>query len=149
MAGRQILPDVPRLIQLMEKPGMTHQKIADMFGVSRQAVTLKLKGATTSRTFRRDWPWDVQPRHKAGWLYDSISFWAVSRSKERPLTQRQQAQLAQFMDMLDQMGEQAGVDYVVDYYPDSAAGFLLRPRRAGDDPDSVLGTPSPRESVSA
>lgn len=128
------MPDVPRLLQLVDK-GMTHQQIADMYGVSRQAVTLKLKGATAPRLFRRDWPWDVQPRHKTGWLYEAISFYMISTTKERPLTERERQRLAAFMDMLETMpGE-----YVVDYYPDTASGFRLRQRRPDDDAESVIG----------
>ena len=126
MAGRKILPDVARLLQHVDR-GMTHQQIADMYGVSRQAVTLKLKGATTPRVFRRDWPWDVQPRHKAGWLYEAISFYVVAQTKERPLTDRQRQRLTAFLDMLDRLPG----DFVVDYYPDSAVGFRLRERRPG------------------
>ncbi|MEU7814053.1 hypothetical protein [Pseudonocardia sp. NPDC049154] len=135
MAGRKILPDVPRLLQLVDR-GMTHQQIAEMFGVSRQAVTLKLKGATTPRVFKRDWPWEVQPRHKTGWLYEAISFYTVSQTKERPLTERQRQRLTSFLDMLDKLPG----DYVVDYFPDTAAGFRLRERRASDDPNSVLAS---------
>lgn len=140
MAGRKILPDVPRLLQLVDR-GMTHQQIAEMFGVSRQAVTLKLKGATTPRVFKRDWPWEVQPRHKTGWLYEAISFYTVSQTKERPLTERQRQRLTSFLDMLDKLPG----DYVVDYFPDTAAGFRLRERRASDDPKSVLAGANPRE----
>ncbi|GAY07507.1 helix-turn-helix domain-containing protein [Pseudonocardia sp. N23] len=128
------MPDVPRLLQLVDKD-MTHQQIADMFGVSRQAVTLKLKGATAPRMFRRDWPWDVQSRHKSGWLYEAVSFYQAARHKERPLTDRQRQRLSSFLDMLDRLPG----DYVVDYYPDTAAGFRLRERRASDDPNSLLG----------
>lgn len=135
MAGRKILPDVPRLLQLVDK-GMTHQQIGDMFGVSRQAVTLKLRGATTPRFFRRDWPWNVQTRHKTGWLYEAISFYMISKSKERPLAERERQRLAAFLDMIDKMSG----DYVIDYYPETAEGFKLRERRATDDPDSVIGT---------
>jgi hypothetical protein len=140
MAGRKILPDVPRLLQLIDKD-MTHQQIADMYGVSRQAVTLKLKGATEPRNHRRDWPWEVQPRHKVGWLYQAISFYQVSRTKERPLTQRERQRLSVFMDTMDGF-RASGRDMVVDYFPDTAAGFLLRERTEDDDPDSLLGAAS-------
>lgn len=147
MAGRRILPDVPRLLQLVDK-GLTHQQIADMHGVSRQAVTLKLKGATEPRNYRRDWPWEVQPRHKVGWLYQAISFYQVSRTKERPLTQRERQRLSVFLDTMDGF-RASGRDMVVDYFPDTAAGFLLRERMEGDDPESLLGTATQQTRESA
>lgn len=136
MAGRRLLPDVPRLLQLVSKD-MTHQQIADLYGVSRQAVTLKLKGAVEPRFSRRAWPWEIQPRHKTGWLYEAVSFYVVSQSKERPLSERERQRLGSFMDMMDRLPG----DYVVDYYADTAAGFRLRARRDTDDPDSLLGAP--------
>lgn len=136
MAGRRILPDVPTLLRHIDK-GMTHGDIGDMYGTSRQAVTLKLKGVTEPRTHRRDWPWDVQPRHKRGWLYSAISDYTVARTKERVLTKREQQRLSSFMDMMDRLDG----DYVVDYYPDTAVGFGLREREERDDPESLLGSP--------
>lgn len=138
MAGRKILPDVPRLLQLVDK-NMTHQEIADMFGTSRQAVTLKLKGATNPRNFRREWPWEVQPRHKTGWLYRAISYYTIAQTKERPLTEPERQRLSAFLETMDSF-RAAGRDMVVDYYPDTAAGFLLRERVEGDDPESLLGS---------
>lgn len=135
MAGRRILPDVARLLQLTDR-GMTHQQIADLYGVSRQAVTLKLKGAVEPRLHRRAWPWEVEPRHKTGWLYEAVSYYVVSQTKERPLTVRERQRLSSFMDMMDRLSG----DFVVDYYADTAAGFRLRERRATDDPDSLLGS---------
>lgn len=134
MAGKKILPDVPTLLRHKEK-GMTDREVADLYGVSRQAVTLKLKGARESRMYRRDWPWEVQSRHKRGWLYEALSAWMVARHKERPLDRRETQRMTALLDMLDSLpGE-----YVVDYYPDEAIGFRVRPRLEDDDPDSLLG----------
>lgn len=143
MAGRRILPDVPTLLRQVDR-GMTHQEIADMYGTSRQAVTLALRGAVAPRVHRRSWPWEVQPRHKTGWLYEAISFYVVAQTKERPLTERQRQRLTSFMDMMERLPG----DLVVDYYPDSAVGFRLRERQDTDDPDSLLATGKPETSTS-
>lgn len=143
MAGRRILPDVPTLLRQVDR-GMTHQEIADTYGVSRQAVTLALKGAVTPRVSRRTWPWEVQPRHKSGWLYEAISFYMIAQTKERPLTERQRQRLTSFMDMIDRLPG----DLVVDYYPNSAAGFRLRERQDTDDPDSLLAAGEPEATTS-
>src|SRR5690606_18755424 len=148
MPARKILPDVPKLLQLVDR-GMTHQQIADLYGTSRQAVTLKLKGATVPKAHRHDWPWEVQPRHKSGWLYQAISYWKIAQEKERPLTERERQRLSSFLNMLESLPG----DYVVTYVPDSASGFRLRPRTRGDDPNSILATeeahvPDPRPAPS-
>jgi hypothetical protein len=137
MPAQRRLPPRPKLLQLRDQ-NLTHQQIADMYGVRRQAVTLALKGVEAPKARQRDWPWDVQGRHKTGWLYEAISFYSVAMSKERPLTERQRQRLAAFMTMVDRLPG----DFVVDYYPDTAAGFRLRERRDTDDEDSLLGSPS-------
>lgn len=137
MAGRRMLPDVPTLLRHIDK-GLTHGEIGELYGTSRQAVTLKLKGVVSPQSHRRDWPWEVQPRHKQGWLYTAISNYTVARSKERVLSKREQQRLSAFLDMLDRLEG----DYVVDYFPDTATGFELRPRAPErDDPDSIIGVP--------
>lgn len=137
MAGRRLLPDVPTLLRHVEK-GMTHQEIGDLYGTSRQAVTLKLKGVTEPRPHKRDWPWDVQTRHKRGWLYLALSYYTIAQTKERVLRKQEQHTLSAFMEMMESFDG----DFVVDYFPDTAVGFQLRPRIEGhDDPDSLVGVP--------
>lgn len=135
MANRGLLPDVPRLLQLKQK-GHTDAEIGKMFGVSRQAVSLKLRGATEPKYRRREWPWNVDTRHKIGWMYEGVSYYVASQTKGQALTQRQSQHLASFMDMMDRMD-----GYVVDYYPETSQGFRLRKRRPTDDPASLLAKP--------
>lgn len=137
MAGRRLLPDVPTLLRHVDQ-GMTHQEIGKLYGTSRQAVTLKLQGATEPRNHRREWPWDVQTRHKKGWFYLALSYYQIAQSKERPLRKQEQHTLSSFLDMMDSYGGQ----YVVDYDPNTAVGLHLRPRDPErDDPESLIGVP--------
>lgn len=137
MAGQRLLPDVPTLLRHVDQ-GMTHKEIGELYGVSRQAVTLKLKGAVEPRTNRREWPWEVQTRHKRGWLYLALSYYTISQTKERPLRKQELHTLSAFMDMMDGLDG----DYVVDYFPDTAVGFQLRERIPGhDDPSSLVAVP--------
>lgn len=137
MAGRQILPDVPTLLRHVDS-GMTHEEIGKLYGTSRQAVTLKLKGTTEPRPHKRAWPWEVQTRHKKGWLYLALSFYTIAQTKERVLRKQEQHTLASFLDMMDSLDG----DFVVDYYPETAVGFQLRPRVEGhDNPDSLVAVP--------
>lgn len=134
MAGRRVLPDDLTLLRLADK--MTHQEIADLYGTTRQAVSYRLSRLAESTARRRDWPWEVQARHRKGWLYEALSYYLASRDRE--LTERQQQRLSSLMEMLKQLPG----DYVVDYYPDTAAGFRLRERRPTDDPTSLLAVPT-------
>lgn len=137
MAGQSILPDVPTLLRHIDQ-GMTHKQIGELYGTSRQAVGLKLQGAVEPGPRRRDWPWDVQTRHKRGWLYTALSCYVIAQSKERPLRQQERYTLKGFLDMMDEFDGK----YVVDYYPDTAVGFALRERDPDrDEPNTFIGTP--------
>lgn len=137
MAGRRLLPDVPTLLRHVER-GMTHQEIGDLYGTSRQAVTIALRGTTDRHPAKRSWPWEVQTRHKRGWMYLALSAYVIAQTKERPLRKDEQHTLASFLDMMDGYSD----SYVIDYFPDNPHGFQLRPRIDGhDDPDSLIGVP--------
>jgi hypothetical protein len=147
MAGPRKLPDVQTLVRKVEK-GMTHGEIAAEYGVTRQAVTIKLRGATTPRHYKRDWPWEVQTRHKVGWFYDALTYWVVDKNRERPLGERQRYRLSSFIAEKDKLERRMGKPYVVDYDPDTPVGFYFRPRRPGDPEDSIMGTPEVAAGVS-
>jgi hypothetical protein len=134
----QILPDTAKLVQLAED-GYTDREIADMYPpATRQAVSYRLSGVRQPRraVHVREWPWDVQSRHKRGWLYESILYYRLAESKERPLTQREAERLASFRAMFDKLPG----DWVVDYFPTTATGFKLRRRRPADRSGSLLAT---------
>lgn len=140
MAGHPLLPDVPTLLRHIDQ-GMTQRQIGDMYGTTRQAVGLKLRGVLEPRARRREWPWIVESRHKSGWLYLAISIYTVALTKERPLRKQETHTLGSFMKMMEDLDG----DYVVDYYKDTAVGFQLRRRIPGhDDPDSLIGNPRPQ-----
>lgn len=138
MAPPSKLPDVKTLVQMYES-GMTHAEIAAEYGVTRTAVTLKLKGATEPRLWRRDWPWDVQTRHKTGWLYEAVSFYVMDLTKDRILSERQRSRVDTLLGALDKLTAKTGVEYVIDYDPETPVGFWFRPRRESDPKGSVLG----------
>lgn len=140
MAGQRKLPDVQTLVRMNER-GMTHGEIASEYGVTRQAVTTKLKGATKPRHYKRDWPWEVDSRHKQGWLYDGLTFYVVDQNRERVLGERQRYRLTSLLDALDKLERHTGKSYVVDYDPSTPVGFYFRPRRDGDPKDSIMGSP--------
>lgn len=137
MAGRRLLPDNAQLLRHIDN-GMTHEEIGQLYGTTRQAVTLRLNGLNPPRVNRREWPWEVQTRHKRGWLYLALSYYVIARTKERTLRKQEQHTLTAFLDMMDQLNG----DFVVDYYPDTAVGFQLRERIEGhDEADSLIGVP--------
>ena len=141
MAGKSYLPDVAQILRHIDQ-GMSHQEIGDLYGTSRQAVGRRLKGATAPRfPNRRQWPWEVETRHKDSWLYRALTYYVLARTKERPLRPREISTLSGFMQMMENQTE----DRVVDYWPGTAHGFYLRERDPSrDDPDSLIGTPAPR-----
>lgn len=142
MAGTRKLPDVQTLVRMNER-GMTHGEIAAEYGVTRQAVTTKLKGATTPRHYRRDWPWEVDSRHKIGWFYDALTFYVVDKNRERILGERQSYRLHSFLTELEKLERRMDRPMVVDYDPTTPVGFYFRPRRDDDPTDTIMGSPSP------
>lgn len=138
MAAPKLLPDTATLLRHVGQ-GMTHKQIGELYGVGRQAVTRALSGATEPALARRAWPWEIQTRHRRGWLYLGASYYVIAQSKERALRSKELGVLSSFMTMMEEFP-----DFVVDYYPDSATGLGLRRRIPGhDDPDSLIGKPRP------
>lgn len=144
MAGRKILPDVPQLLRLVEQE-KSDAEIAEMFGVSRQAVSAKLapirKGAPQWQA--RTWGWDIRSEHKTGWLYAAIASYADTRQGRAPkLSADGRGKLNQFMEMMEELREQWGGDVIVDYDPNLPRGFYIRRRKKGDPDDSLISAPA-------
>ncbi|HEY2297981.1 MAG TPA: hypothetical protein VGH43_09660 [Jatrophihabitans sp.] len=79
-------------------------------------------------------PWQVKAEHCCSEIDHRLYEFAQRRSGQ-PLTDEQAATLDAFLARLDR--EQK----VVDYDPNSANGWLLVPRHASDDPDSIIRQP--------
>lgn len=154
MPAERKLPDTATLIRLLDSGGpggtkLTHKQVGEMFGTTRQAVSLALRGVVEPASGAREWPWDVQTRHKQGWFYRAVTFYVVAQRKERQLTKREQDHLASWMRMVAQMSERAHAELVVDYDPDTAGGWRLRGRRERDTPGWLLGSPLAQAAPSA
>lgn len=119
------LPPDDDLKKLLEK-GLTHQQIADAYGVTQQAVSghVRLNNlAPAPPRYPAAVPWFVKAEHRGQYALRMLRLYG-KRESGKPLKPGQAAMLERYEKRL------AGLNDVVDYAED--IGFYLTPRRKTD-----------------
>lgn len=107
----------------------TQQEVADMYGVSNQAVSKAIRDrelSTPRRASYKQWiPWTVKVEHSDHYLQRMLRLYAMAESG-RELTPKQQG-------MLNKFKLNMGDDLVVQYDPGHSPVWFVVPRRPGID----------------
>lgn len=139
------LPEDNAEIQKLLDGGMTQQQVADLFGVSRQAVSYRyaqMQGVRNRRTHRSHkdfFPWKIKSEHITKPPHRNLYRRLIevhSYQEGWPQTPEAQAIARNALEWL--AGKNAyGVRVVINYDPDE--GFWAVPAREGDGPIFVSG----------
>jgi hypothetical protein len=115
------------LLKRMADSGMTHQQIADEFGVGRSAVSVAMhrEGHTNPVRYDDTLPWRVKVAHSG-----SIHQWMLRVAHRKQHGGKVSAdEERRYESWLREMHEK---DAVVAYFPNSELGFYWVPREPGD-----------------
>lgn len=121
----------------------THQKIADMFGVTNQAVSKAIRDRNLNVPHRPSYkayiPWRIQMGHEDTYVHRMLRLYGMEQSG-KALTRKQAGSLAKFKTTI-------GPDHVVQYDPGHEKGpWLVVKRRPGID-TGYARTPDMGESA--
>ncbi len=115
----------------------TQAQVADMFGVSEQAVSKAIRDRKLNIvhrvSFREYVPWTVATEHAEDYMRRMLRYYAMEQMG-RDLDRKQAASLAKFKGIMDAPSAAAPHGCVVQYDPSHPQGPWLRvPRRPGID----------------